>query len=144
MFMFLYLLTTFFHGALSSLIIRVKLYLLLSFQGSNIFLFCTQYFINHFTTYLDMFCEKLLLFCCLKQTKPNIKYDAIFEWPSNRGTDFLSCVLIYGLFYQISRLKSISIYQSSSTRFCYMLFLKYFSPSSIFHVIHSKYHLSYP
>ena len=110
MFMFLCLLTTFFHGALSSLIIRVKLYLLLSFQGSNIFLFCTQYFINHFTTYLDMFCEKLLLFCCLKQTKPNIKYDAIFEWPSNRGTDFLFCVEIYASFYQISRLKSILIY----------------------------------
>ena len=68
-----------FHGALSSLIIRVELYLLLSFQGSNIFLLRTQWFINHFTTYLDMFCEKLLLFCCLKQTKPNIKYDAIFE-----------------------------------------------------------------
>ena len=98
-----------FYGALSSLIIRVKLYLLLSFQGSNIFLLCTQRFINHFTTYLDMFCEKLLLFCCLKQTKPNIKFDSIFKWPSSRGVDFLSCVCIYVSYYQVSRLRYILI-----------------------------------
>ena len=121
MFMFIYLLTIFFHGALSSLIIRVKLYLLLSFQGSNIFLLCTQRFINHFTTYLDMFCEKLLLFCCLKQTKPNIKFDSIFKWPSSRGVDFLSCVCIYVSYYQISRLRYILI--SWLMKFIWMWFV---------------------